>query len=101
MSDDFGTVNVTKGDRTREIELLRQRYKRNREALQRLIPDAPTEHLASVYDEITREIDDALRKIDELEGRAPTSAERAAAAATAGFRPRTAAGDRPLERARE
>jgi hypothetical protein len=95
MSDDFGTVSAKQGERAKEIEMLRQRYRHHRDALQRMIPDAPTEHLADAYVQVTAEIDDALRKLDEMEGRAPAAAESAAASAP---RARTAAGDRPLER---
>jgi hypothetical protein len=73
MSDDFGTVNLRAGDRTREIEVLRQHYKRHREALARMIADAPTDALASGYRRLTAEIDAALGKLDELEGGAPAA----------------------------
>lgn len=72
MSDDFGTVNVRRGDRTREIEVLRQHYRAHREALSRMIADAPTEHLAGEYQRLIATIDDAMRKLDELEGRPTT-----------------------------
>lgn len=71
MSDDFGTINVRRGERAREIEVLRQHYRQHREALARMIADAPTEHLASEYQRITVEIDQSLLKLDELEGRTP------------------------------
>jgi len=73
MPDDFGTVSMRRGDRAREIEILRQHYGKHREALARLIADAPTEHLATGYQGLIAEIDTALRKLDEMEGRAPTS----------------------------
>jgi len=31
-SDDFGTVSVKRGDRARELEVMRQRYRAHREA---------------------------------------------------------------------
>jgi hypothetical protein len=68
MSDDFGTVNVKRGDRAREIEVLRQHYGTHREALTRMIPDAPTEQLAAEYQRLVASIDAALRKLDELAG---------------------------------
>ena len=68
MSDDFGTVNVRRGERAREIEVLRQHYRRHRESLTRLVSDAPTEHLAGEYLRLIQEIDSALVKLDELEG---------------------------------
>jgi len=77
MSDDFGTVNVRGG-----LDAQRLLYKKHRDALQRMSAHAPTPHLASVYDELVRELDDELRKLGDAE-------------------PRTVAGDRPLERSRE
>ena len=71
MSDDFGTVNMGRGERAREIEILRQRYRRHREALNEMTADAPTEHLATEYRRLLGELDAALLKLDELEGKAP------------------------------
>lgn len=123
MSDDFGTVNVKRGERSREIEALRQQYGHHRDALTRMVADAPTELLAKEYQRLIRELDSSLRKLDELEGRAPSAADDetlpgtapgvhpvppgagaaafaggsgAATAAGATTAPRTAAGDRPL-----
>jgi hypothetical protein len=73
MSDDFGTINVKRGERTREIEVLRQHYRQHREALVRMTADAPTEHLAAEYQRLTIEIDRALGKLNELEGAAAAS----------------------------
>jgi hypothetical protein len=72
MGDDFGTVNVRRGDRAREIEVLRQRYRGHREALGRMISDAPTEQLAAEYQRLIGSIDESLRKLDDLEGRPAT-----------------------------
>ena len=66
--DDFGTINVTRGERAREIEVLRQHYRQHREALARMTADAPTEHLATEYQRLIVEIDRALGKLNELEG---------------------------------
>lgn len=119
MSDDFGTVNIRRGDRAREIEILRQQYRHHRETLTSLASDAPTEYLAGEYARMIHEIDKALLKLDELEGRVPqdtqpmirtdsggravpTAAGLAAGAAAAaagevGFQHRqTEAGARPL-----
>ena len=77
MSDDFGTVNVRRGDRGREIELLRQHYRQHRDALMKLASEAPTEYLAGEYQRLVRDIDTSLAKLDEIEGRraaAPTAA---------------------------
>lgn len=73
MSDDFGTINVKRGERTREIEVLRQHYRQHREALARMTADAPTEHLAAEYQRLIVEIDRALGKLNELEGAAAAS----------------------------
>src|SRR6266542_715914 len=59
MSDDFGTVNVRRGDRAREIEVLRQHYRGHRDALSRLVADAPTEQLAGEYQRLITNIDEA------------------------------------------
>jgi hypothetical protein len=72
MSDDFGTVNVKRGDRAREIEVLRQHYKVHRDTLTQMVPDAPTEHLAAEYKRLIADIDASIRKLDELE-RVPSS----------------------------
>lgn len=68
MSDDFGTINLRRGERAREIEVLRQHYRQHRDALTRMIADAPTEHLATEYERLIGEIDRALSKLHELEG---------------------------------
>src|SRR5258706_9135023 len=90
MSDDFGTVSVKRGDRAREIEGLRQHYGTHRDALTRMIPDAPTEQLAAEDQRLVASIDASLRKLDELEGR-PTSPGLAETQ-----RMGTAPGNRPL-----
>ena len=79
MSDDFGTVNVRRGERSREIEVLRQHYRQHRDSLAKLAGEAPTEHLAAEYRRLISDIDLAVSKLDELEGR-----------------PSTAPGNRPL-----
>ncbi len=79
MSEEFGTVNVRKGERGREIEAIRQQYAAHRDALVRMTADAPTEQLATEYQKLVRKIDENLAKLDEIEGK-----------------PATAAGTRPL-----
>jgi len=93
MSDDFGTVSVKRGDRAREIEVLRQHYRVHRETLTQMVPDAPTEQLAAEYQRLVASIDASLRKLDELEGRGPAGT---AAALSETQRMATAAGNRPL-----
>jgi hypothetical protein len=122
MTDDLSTVSVRRGDRTREIELLKQHYREHREALRGLLNDAPSESLAREYHRLIADIDTALTKLEELEvgnttrvseppppppppsaytspSYAPAAPMAAAAAAAAGAtvndRMRTA-GDRPL-----
>ena len=89
MSDDFGTVNLRRGERAREIEVLRQHYRQHREALARMTADAPTEHLATEYQRLIAEIDRALGKLDELEsvGTATVAAARPAPEAPAATPP--------------
>jgi len=74
MSDDFGTVNIRRGERAREIELLRQHYRQHRDALAQMTSEAPTDYLAGEYQRLIREIDNAIAKLDELEGHGKTVA---------------------------
>ena len=71
MSDDFGTVNVNRVERAREIEAIRQHHRRHREEISKLLADAPSEHLAAVYRQLITEIDASISKLDDLEGRDP------------------------------
>lgn len=96
MSDDFGTVNVRRGDRAREIDLLRQRYRAHRETLSRLIGEAPSEHLAAEYQRLIDEIDASVAKLNELEGRPATTPGTTAVPAAPPPRRTTDAGTRPL-----
>src|SRR5437870_6716361 len=73
MPEEFGTVNLKQGTQQREIEMLRRHYRAHRESLSRMIGDAPSEHLAGEYQKLISEIDMAVRKLDELEGKAPAS----------------------------
>ncbi len=91
MSDDFGTVNLGRGERAREVEVLRAHYRQHRETLSKLIADAPTEHLAAEYRRLIQEIDASMLKIDELEGRASGPSPAAPV-----HRPKTEPGMRPL-----
>jgi hypothetical protein len=92
MSDDFGTVNVKRGDRAREIEVLRQHYKVHRDTLTQMVPDAPTEHLASEYKRLIADIDASVRKLDELD-RVPSATAPGLAETQ---RMGTSPGNRPL-----
>ncbi|HEX6161440.1 MAG TPA: DUF1573 domain-containing protein [Thermoanaerobaculia bacterium] len=66
-SDDFGTVNVNRAQRAREIEVMRAHYRRHREALVSMHEDAPTEGLANAYQSLIRDIDASMKKLDDLE----------------------------------
>lgn len=66
-SDDFGTVNVKRGDRAREIEILRQNYRAHRDALAQMAREAPSEQLATEYQRLIRTIETSLAKLNELE----------------------------------
>ncbi len=74
MSDDFGTINVSRAERAREIEVMREHYRHHRAALEGLIADAPTEHLAQQYGRLVADIDTSLSKLDQLDG--PPSPQR-------------------------
>lgn len=95
MPEEFGTVNLKPGAQTREIDLLRRHYRTHREAINRLIPDAPSAHLAAEYQRLIADIDMAVRKLDELEGKPKVS--------TADTNPllKTGPGNRPLVRTPE
>lgn len=68
MSDDFETVTAKRGDRTREIEALRARYRSHRETLMELVADAPTELIAADYRRVIADIDVALARLNEAAG---------------------------------
>jgi hypothetical protein len=67
MSDDFGTVNMNRAARARELEILRQQYRSHRDALAQLAAEAPSEQLAGEYQRLIAIVDDSLRRIDDLE----------------------------------
>src|SRR5688500_7171424 len=75
MSDDFGTVNLKarSAERAREVEVMRQHYRRHHDALTAMAADAPTETLAAEYRRLIGEIDAAFRKLDDLEHRPSAS----------------------------
>jgi hypothetical protein len=92
MSDDFGTVNVNRGQRAREIEVMRAHYRRHREALVSMAADAPTETLATAYQRLIHDIDLSLTKLDDLEGRGTGTIPLATPPPV----PPTAPGDQPI-----
>ena len=95
MSDDFGTVSVRRGDRAREIEMVRQRYRNHREALAGLSADPPSEHLGGEYQRLLDGIDASLQKLDEMEHRPQGAGLPGTAPASAAPR-RTSPGTQPL-----
>ena len=104
MPEEFGTVNLKAGAQTREIELLRRHYRTHRENLQKLVSDAPTEYLASEYSRLIADIDLAVKKLDEIEGRpagSPPSATTLTDTPNPTAKPVTGAGSRPLMRTGE
>src|ERR1700756_4303153 len=72
-SDDFGTVNVKRGDRAREIEILRQNYRAHRDALVQMAREAPSEQLATEYQRLIRSIETSLARLNDLERTGPVS----------------------------
>src|SRR5882724_3328570 len=88
MAEEFGTVNVKRGDRAQEIELLRQHYNLHRDTLVRMVPDAPTQHLAAEYQRLVADIDASIRKLGALD----SSTTDAGVSES----PRTSPGNRPL-----
>jgi hypothetical protein len=74
MSDDFGTINVSRSERAREIEVMRQHYRHHRATLEGLVADSPTESLAQQYSRVIADIDVSLRKLDDLENGVHASA---------------------------
>ena len=104
MPEEFGTVNLKQGSQTREMEMLRRHYKAHRDALTKMISDAPTELLANEYQRLVAEIDMAVRKLDEISGRPATSPGTTPVTLTDADpvpRPVTGAGTRPLVRTGE
>ena len=106
MSEEFGTVSARKGDRAREIARLREHYRGHRETLSGLTGDAPSDHLATEYQRLIGEIDVAVKKLDELEGKPSTSPPTLSADTNPMLRPKTrpgatSPGNRPLMRTEE
>lgn len=90
MSDDFETISAR---RTGDIDAMRGKYRRHREALMSLVADAPNELIAADYRRVIADIDIALAKLDNLDSPLPRAA---AAAAPPPPRLNTQPGMRPL-----
>ena len=67
MPEEFGTVNVKRDDRAKEIEAMRARFKRHRDTLSGLAADAPTLALGMEYNRLIKELDNSVLKLDALE----------------------------------
>ncbi len=75
MSEEFGTVNVKREDRAREIEAIRQRFHRHRDTLTNLAADAPTLALGSEYNRLIKEIDIQVARLSALQERTPNDTQ--------------------------
>jgi hypothetical protein len=67
--EEWSTVSVKGQNRSREIEVIRQRYRDHLAALQRLGADSPTERLATEYRRLEEDIRRSIAKLDEIDGR--------------------------------
>jgi hypothetical protein len=67
--EEWQTVSVKGQNRSREIEVIRQRYREHLAALQRLGADSPTERLANEYRRLEEDIRRSIAKLDEIDGR--------------------------------
>ena len=83
MSDDLGTISVKA---TRDVEAMRTRYRRHRDALMNLVADAPTELIAADYRRVIADIDIALAKLSHLDA-PPVPPVPPARASEPGLRP--------------
>lgn len=75
MPEEFGTVNVKREDRARDLEAIRQRFRRHRDALTNLAADAPTLALGMEYNRLIKEIDAQVVKLEALEDRTPNDTQ--------------------------
>ena len=75
MPEEFGTVNVRREDRAKELEAIRQRFRRHRETLTNLAADAPTLALGMEYNRLIKELDASVLKLDALEERTPNDTQ--------------------------
>ena len=66
--DEWKTVSVKGQSRSREIEVIRHRYREHLVALQRLGADSPTERLANEYQRLQADIRRSISKLDEIDG---------------------------------
>jgi Protein of unknown function (DUF1573) len=66
--EEWSTVSIKGQNRSREIEVIRQRYREHLAALQRLGADSPTERLANEYRRLQEDIQRSIGKLDEIDG---------------------------------
>lgn len=68
MSEDWNSPGTGRRRApNRELSALRAKYISHRDTLSRLAADAPTGHMAQLYERVTSEIDSAIRKLDDLD----------------------------------
>lgn len=68
MADEWNSpVGGQRRPPNRELAALRAKYIHHRDTLSKLSADAPTGHMAKVYERVTAEIDSAIRKLDDLD----------------------------------
>jgi hypothetical protein len=66
--EEWSTLSVKGQSRSREIEVIRHRYREHLAALQRLAADSPTERLAGEYRRLQEDIHRSISKLDEIDG---------------------------------
>lgn len=72
MPEDWNTNNLSREKAIgREIEQLRTRYLQHMATLEKLITEAPTDHLAGEYERVRQEVELSLHKLNELETGVP------------------------------
>lgn len=74
MPEDWNTINLSREQAVgREIEHLRARYLQHMATLEKLITEAPTDHLAGEYERVRQEVELSLHKLNELESGIPAA----------------------------
>lgn len=74
MPEDWNTINLSREQAVgREIEHLRARYLQHMATLEKLITEAPTDHLAGEYERVRQEVELSLHKLNELESGIPVA----------------------------
>lgn len=74
MPEEWNTINLSREKAIgREIEHLRTRYMQHMATLEKLILEAPTDHLAGEYERVRQEVELSLHKLNELETGTPSA----------------------------